>query len=80
MSYKSLRTAGYDVKYLTSWSKWVWVLESLEIAIDYALMGIGTVPIRNYVRLYKSLVVHGEESSHKDIWDSAAKAPSKQSC
>ncbi|MFT8841133.1 MAG: type IV secretory system conjugative DNA transfer family protein [Leuconostoc citreum] len=76
MSYKSLRTAGYDVKLLNimepseseSWNP-------LEIAIDYAFDGdwdSANTELRKVVQVIGGS--SGEESSHKDIWDSAAES------
>lgn len=76
MSYKSLRTAGYDVKLLNimnpseseSWNP-------LEVAIDYAFDGdwdSANTELRKVVQVIGGS--SGEESSHKDIWDSAAES------
>ncbi|MGQ2284443.1 type IV secretory system conjugative DNA transfer family protein [Leuconostoc pseudomesenteroides] len=76
MSYKSLRAAGYDVKLLNimnpseseSWNP-------LEVATDYAFDGdwdSANTELRKVVQVIGGS--SGEESSHKDIWDSAAES------
>ncbi|CUR63658.1 Type IV secretory pathway, VirD4 components [Leuconostoc inhae] len=76
MSYKSLRSAGYDVKLLNimnpseseSWNP-------LQIAMDYAFDGdwdSANTELRQVVQVIGG--PGGEETSHKDIWDSAAES------
>ncbi|WP_224154489.1 type IV secretory system conjugative DNA transfer family protein [Leuconostoc gelidum] len=76
MSYKSLRTAGYDVRLLNimdpseseSWNP-------LQIAMDYAFDGDwdgANTELRKFVQIIGGS--GGEENLRKDIWDGAAES------